>query len=517
MLLTNFLHLFLESAPWLLLGLVLAGLLKVFVPMAWMQKQLGGHGIKTVVKAALLGAPLPLCSCGVIPAAVGLRRAGASKAATTSFLVSTPETGVDSITVSYVLLGPFMAIVRPIAAITSAIVAGLLVGRDDDDGVPASASAKAQTANDPSASAKSVSSCCGSKSTANSDSSSDSSSEAASRCKTTAGTMQNASVKMTAIKSGSVKPESVLSPMAPARSFSTNATEAKQSCCGSSKAADQPIGSTPSACCSTKVKDIVKDEVKDEPRVAAKAETVKSSCCSSQTEPQAEQTPTSSCASKALSQAPRESSDEASCCASTQDMATELKHNSVFSRVLSGLHYAATDLVKDTTLWLLVGLFFAALVQTYVPADFLVKWGDGILAMLVMVLVSIPMYICATASTPIAAGLLLAGVSPGAVLVFMMAGPATNIATLGVVTKELGKRALCGYLGGVIGVSLVFGLLVNYLVDTFGFEVMPQIGEEHALLPQGVVAVAGIVLAVLMAKVLWDMIPKSNKEKSCCS
>jgi len=115
MLLTNFLHLFLESAPWLLLGLVLAGLLKVFVPMVWMQKQLGGHGMKTVVKAALLGAPLPLCSCGVIPAAVGLRRAGASKAATTSFLVSTPETGVDSITVSYVLLGPFMAIVRPIA------------------------------------------------------------------------------------------------------------------------------------------------------------------------------------------------------------------------------------------------------------------------------------------------------------------------------------------------------------------------------------------------------------------
>ncbi|MBO1896416.1 SO_0444 family Cu/Zn efflux transporter [Shewanella sp. BF02_Schw] len=490
MLLTNFLHLFLESAPWLLLGLVLAGLLKVFVPMAWMQKQLGGHGMKTVVKAALLGAPLPLCSCGVIPAAVGLRRAGASKAATTSFLVSTPETGVDSITVSYVLLGPFMAIVRPIAAITSAIVAGLLVGRDDDDGIPASASAKAKTATDSSVGAKQVSSCCAAKSTA----SSDASSEATSTCKTTAGTMQNASVKMTAIKSEPVKHESVLSPMAPARTFSTNTTEAKQSCCGS-KTADKPAESAPAACCSTTLKDDVKDDVKDE----TKAKTVTSSCCSSKAEVQAEVAATSSC------------------CASTQDMATELKHNSVFSRVLSGLHYAATDLVKDTTLWLLVGLFFAAIVQTYVPADFLVKWGDGILAMLVMVLVSIPMYICATASTPIAAGLLLAGVSPGAVLVFMMAGPATNIATLGVVTKELGKRALYGYLGGVIGVALVFGVLVNYLVDTFGFEVMPQIGEEHALLPQGVVAVSGIVLAVLMAKVLWDMIPKGNKEKGCCS
>jgi hypothetical protein len=325
--------------------------------------------------------------------------------------------------------------------------------------------------------------------------------------------MQNASVKMTAIKSEPVKHESVLSPMAPARTFSTNTTEAKQSCCGS-KTADKPIESTSSACCSTTLKDDVKDDVKDE----TKAKTVASSCCSSKAEVQAEVAATSSCcASKSLSQVPNESSDEASCCASTQDMATELKHNSVFSRVLSGLHYAATDLVKDTTLWLLVGLFFAAIVQTYVPADFLVKWGDGILAMLVMVLVSIPMYICATASTPIAAGLLLAGVSPGAVLVFMMAGPATNIATLGVVTKELGKRALYGYLGGVIGVALVFGVLVNYLVDTFGFEVMPQIGEEHALLPQGVVAVSGIVLAVLMAKVLWDMIPKGNKEKGCCS
>ncbi|GGQ30347.1 SO_0444 family Cu/Zn efflux transporter [Shewanella litoralis] len=471
MLLTNFIHLFLESAPWLLLGLVLAGLLKVFVPMAWMQKQLGGHGVKTVFKAALLGAPLPLCSCGVIPAAVGLRRAGASKAATTSFLVSTPETGVDSITVSYVLLGPFMAIVRPIAAITSAIVAGLLVGRDDDDGMPATA--KAQS--DSSATAKVESSCCASKKTSPS-----SPSQAASSTRdSNAEIVQHAGVKMIAVKA-----ESVLSPMASANVLSAEQAPKQSSCCAS-KADTQP-------------------------------KEVKSSCCSSKAEPEVAAT-SSCCASTSVKAEHAENSEQASCCASTQDIATELKQNSVFSRVLSGLHYAATDLVRDTTLWLLVGLFFAALVQTYVPADFLVKWGDGILAMLVMVLVSIPMYICATASTPIAAGLLLAGVSPGAVLVFMMAGPATNIATLGVVTKELGKRALYGYLGGVIGVALTFGVLVNYLVDTFGFKVMPQIGEEHALLPQGVVAVSGIVLAILMAKVLWDMIPKGNKDKSCCS
>lgn len=125
---SHFYQLFLESAPWLIFGLALAGIMKTCLPMNWMHQQLGGHDIKTTLKAAFIGAPLPLCSCGVIPAAIGLRRAGASKAATSSFLVSTPETGVDSISVSYVMLGPFMAIIRPIAAIFSAILAGLCVG-----------------------------------------------------------------------------------------------------------------------------------------------------------------------------------------------------------------------------------------------------------------------------------------------------------------------------------------------------------------------------------------------------
>ncbi|GIU32451.1 permease [Shewanella hafniensis] len=500
MLLKNFIDLFLDSAPWLLLGLILAGLLKVFVPMVWMQKQLGGHGVKTVVKAALLGAPLPLCSCGVIPAAVGLRRSGASKAATTSFLVSTPETGVDSITVSYVLLGPFMAIVRPIAAITSAIVAGLLVGRDDDDGKLAVKSESKPASEAP------VAACCASKS---------------------------------ATQPQAVKAEPV------------------KSCCSSTKEPTLAPINAASSCCSTESpaeseqKTEPKSAIKMTPMAAApslmtahggsvandcviKAEKT-ASCCASKTAESVPATPekilvvkkgaccgTSNKAESGThdhsAHAPQAQGEVDSCCASTQDMATELKSQSVLSRVGIGLKYAATDLVRDTTLWLLVGLFFAALVQTYVPADFLAQWGNGILAMLVMVLVSVPMYICATASTPIAAGLLLAGVSPGAVLVFMMAGPATNIATLGVVAKELGKRALWGYLGGVIGVALVAGILVNYLVDSFGFVVMPQIGEQHQMLPQWLVATSGIVLALLMAKVVFEKIPRSWLRRSdCCS
>jgi uncharacterized membrane protein YraQ (UPF0718 family) len=466
MLLANFTELFLESAPWLLLGLILAGLLKVFVPMAWMQKQLGGHGFKTVVKAALLGAPLPLCSCGVIPAAVGLRRSGASKAATTSFLVSTPETGVDSITVSYVLLGPFMAIIRPIAAITSAIVAGLLVGKDEDG--PSKTVATASPSN--MAVTPQKSSCCGSKA------------------------------------SSAVTAEAVVKP-------------SSNSCCASTKT-DTPAVElfteipaatqvkTSSCCASTNTSASAKTETAT-PRAIADSEATKtSSCCAS--------IPESNNVSKET-HSHTQSTDSESCCAATQDTATELKETSIIHRVGVGLHYAATDLVRDTTLWLLVGLFFAALVQTYVPANFLAQWGDGILAMLVMVIVSVPMYICATASTPIAAGLLLAGVSPGAVLVFMLAGPATNIATLGVVVKELGKRALFGYLGGVLGVALAFGVLVNYLVKEFGFVVMPQIGEEHALLPQGLVVTSGIILAILMAKVIVDKIPKKALRRDCCS
>jgi uncharacterized membrane protein YraQ (UPF0718 family) len=371
--LTHFAELFLESAPWLLLGFILAGLLKVFVPMSWMNKQLGGHGLKSVVKAAVFGAPLPLCSCGVIPAAVGLRRAGASKASTTSFLVSTPETGVDSITVSYVLLGPFMAIIRPIAAVFSAILAGLLVGRDDDDGVPNTKSATQVNA-------KETSSCC------------------------------------------------------------ATSTPAEPSCCGTTSTA------------------------------------------------------------------------EASCC-STND--ASVKSASITAKIRSSLHYAATELLDDTALWLLVGLGFAALVQTYIPSDFLASWGNGLLAMLVMVLISIPMYICATASTPIAAGLLLAGVPPGPVLVFMMAGPATNIATLGVVAKELGKKALVGYLTGVLGGALLFGFLVDFLVTKFDISVVPQIGPELTLLPSWVTLSTGVILAFLMVVSLTkQMMMKMNKGHS---
>ncbi|QLJ07694.1 SO_0444 family Cu/Zn efflux transporter [Pseudoalteromonas sp. JSTW] len=413
-LLNNFWQLFLLSAPWLMLGLLIAGLLNVYLPANFLNRHLGKEGLWTTIKAAFIGAPMPLCSCGVIPAAIGLRRAGASKSATTAFLVSTPETGVDSVSVSYVLLGPFMAIIRPIAAVCSAIAAGVLVGKDHE--IHSQHKHQAATADDNSAG------CCSSNTSAE------------------------------------VKKES--------------------SCCSSNTAAEVK---KESSCCSSNTA----AEVKKEP-----------SCCSSNTSAEVKKE------SSGFSTEDSASIKTDRCCKSEKP---SLSIESRVAKFKRAIRFSCNKLLEDTMVWLVIGLFFAALVQTYVPESYLSQWGSGIFAMLVVILISIPMYICATASTPIAAGLLLSGVSPGAVLVFMLAGPATNIATLGVVGKELGKRAVFAYLTGVIGMALLFGFLTDYLVDEFGFVVAPMMGTEHEVLPHWLSLASGIILAILMLRLVFKM------------
>jgi uncharacterized membrane protein YraQ (UPF0718 family) len=381
--LDNLLTLSLDAAPWLLLGLIIGGLFKTLLPTAWLEKHLQGDGPGPVVKAAVLGAPLPLCSCGVLPAAMGLRRAGASKGATTSFLVATPETGVDSVSVTFALLGPLMAIVRPIAAVTSAITAGLLVGRQAE-----LEAAPAETAE--------VASCCAGK----------------------------------------------------------QETKVEETSCSSSK--------KQTSSCSSAVE---------------KKEAVAESCCGS----------------KAVAATPV----EAKGCCSGADNAGAMAEESVSWR--DGLHYAFTDLLSKLVFWLVVGLVFSAAVQTWVPPTFLAEWGSGLLAMLVMVLVSIPMYVCATASTPIAAGLLASGISPGTVLVFLLAGPASNIGSLGVIRQELGQRALVAYLSGVVVVAILAGYLLDWLIVATGSSVQAQVSASHHLLPHWLawVSLAVMVIASL--------------------
>ena len=362
--LKNLLDLSLEAAPWLVLGLVIGGLIKAMVPTSFLQKHLSGDGLVAIVKAAIFGAPLPLCSCGVIPAALGLRRAGASKPATVSFLVSTPETGVDSVTISYALLGPFMAIVRPVAAIASAITAGLLVGRSKD----------------------------------------------------------NEQLEVSNI-SGPV-----------------------ETSCSSSSCATEPVVISTSSCCSSE-----------------------------------------------------NDKGESSCCGTDHDTNTETESSGFLKKAWAGIVYSFDTLFVDVIFWLVVGLIFAALVKTFVPVTFMAEWGSGLPAMLLMLVIGIPMYVCATASTPIAAGLLLAGVSPGTAMVFLMAGPATNISTLGVIGKELGKRALTAYLAGVGIVTLITGLLVDAMVKHWNIDVQAQIAHSQDIVPP---AIAWASLILLVAVVL---------------
>jgi len=166
----NFITLSAEASPWLLLGLAIAGLMKSWVPAKILSHHFKilshhlGQGNSAIIKAALIGAPLPLCSCGVIPVATELRRSGASASATSSFLVATPETGVDSVSVSYAMLGPVFAIYRPITAILSAIITGLFVSSaqiveqpSDDDAVKKTCCSKKHDTGKQSVSSKTLS------------------------------------------------------------------------------------------------------------------------------------------------------------------------------------------------------------------------------------------------------------------------------------------------------------------------------------------------------------------------
>lgn len=378
----NFWQLFMLSAPWLLVGLLVAAAMKTWIPMDWLQKQLGGDGVKPVIKGALFGAPLPLCSCGVIPAAMQLHRGGASKGATVAFLSATPETGVDSISVSYVLLGPVMAIVRPLAAISSAIVSGLLVGRTEH-------------------------------------------------------TVTNTSLK----------------------SDTRDETAPAKSCCAS-----KAVITTPA-----------------EP--VAAAEPAAASCCPSKVQAVVEV-----------------AAAKTSCCPSKPSAANAKP--SLLQQAKAGLAYSTGKLLSDFYLWLLIGLFFAALVQTLVPMDALAQYGSSIWMMLLMVLIAVPMYVCATASTPIAAALMLMGISPGAALVFMQAGPATNIATISVVYKELGKRALGAYLFGVIVMSVFFGWLLDVALNYFDISVQGVMQHQHSVLPGWLELAAALLLLALIVRIV---------------
>jgi len=199
---------------------------------------------------------------------------------------------------------------------------------------------------------------------------------------------------------------------------------------------------------------------------------------------------------------------EPSCCSSTPAPAKP----SAIARVIDGQRYAFTTLFMDIAKWLVIGVLAAAIAMTFIEPDQIASWGSGLPAMLLITLVGIPLYVCATASTPIGAAMLFAGVSPGTVIVFLLVGPATNIATLGVVRKEFGNAGAVRYFAAVAASAIAMGLLTDLLIRDFSINVAEHVHEHASILPTWLAAASAIGLIVIG---VWGFVaPKLRGSKA---
>lgn len=336
--LTDFWVTFEAMAPFLLFGFGVAGILSVLISAETVQKHLGGSKIASVIKAAMFGVPLPLCSCSVIPVTASLRKHGAGRGATMAFLLSTPQTGVDSIMVTYALLGPVLAIFRPIVAFISGLIGGI-------------------TAN-----------------------------------------------------------------LLPENAFEE---EKKQTTCADT------------------------------------------------------------------------------CCSNTKD-----NKQNIFWRIFN---HGFITLPRDVGRSMLIGVLIACAITAFVPDDLLAKYlGGGILSLFAMMLFGIPVYVCATASVPIAAALILKGVSPGAALVFLMTGPATNAAAIASVWKMMGARTVAVYLTTTAITAIISGFIFDKLIY-IAPETMTA-NHSDAIPP----LLRTILTIILIIVLIAPSIPLPNKKKAKC-
>lgn len=348
-----------EMAPYLLLGFLIAGLLRVFFTEAWVQRHLGQRGFYQICKSVVIGIPLPLCSCGVIPVAAGIRRSGGQRGAVAAFTASTPQTGVDSIAASVGMLGWAFTGVRLLVAFVNGIVAGLVVERWGDgkaSDAPAEASGEGG-------------SCC------------------------------------------------------------ANAEETGHSCCHDDSATDP-----------------------DSAHAAGKS----------------------------------------------------------FGRKLAeGFEFGLITLPRDLAGALIVGLLIAGVISSLVPADFFEDFPGGLVGSYVaLTVISLPLYVCSTGSIPMAYSFLQAGLSPGAVIIFLIGGPATNTATVSALWKMIGARGTIGYILSIIVTSWVFAFIVD--LSGVSFLIRSEV-EAHAMGP-GLFqqAMGGILVALLAYAYLWPKVKKRS-------
>ena len=361
------LHIINEMSPYLLLGFLLAGLMHAFVPQQMYHKYLAKNNFRSVFNAAMFGIPLPLCSCGVIPTAMSLRREGASKGSAVSFLIATPQTGVDSIIATYSLMGLPFAIIRPIAALVTALFGGHMVNIFDNEEVKED---------------KDNTDCCG------------------------------------------------------------HHNEEEHCCCGHEHHHDAE----------------------------------KESCCCGH-EHHHEETECH-CGHH------HDHSEEGGCGCGCEHHS----HATTFvGKLGEALEYGFVHMMEDIGKWLVIGLVVAALITVFVPDSFFAIFADNsLLSMLLVMCMAIPMYLCATGSIPIAVALMLKGLTPGAGLVLLMAGPASNVASILVIRKVLGTRTQIIYLVSIILGAILFGLGIDYLLPREWFtdflvSPMNEAHEETAL------------------------------------
>ena len=327
------------SAPLFLLGLGLAGLLHLFLPEEKLQSYLGPKAKRPVLAGAIIGVPLPLCSCSVLPSALSLAEKGASSGAISSFLISTPETGVDSIGLTYALMDLPMTLLRPIAAFCSAIVAG--------------------------------------------------------------GMQEMWNPTPTYIR------------------------KSKAGCASSGRKHDHHDGPV-----------------------------------------------------------------------------LEKKLDFLPKRILQAMKYGYLNLLQDFALWMLIGLLLSTVIEMLVPAQFFLQMG-ALQSRAMIILVAVPLYVCASASTPIAAALVMKGLSPGAALLFLLVGPATNLSNLFVTAQYLGWKGNLINLFAIVGVALIFSFLTDWLYLTFHW----PLNFHLSLLAENELnifsTISALVLLVLMLRGIW--------------
>lgn len=379
-----------EMAPYLLLGFLLAGLMHEFVPKSLSRRYLSGRSMKSVLWAALFGVPLPLCSCGVIPTAMGLRREGAGKGATIAFLIATPQTGVDSIVATYSLMGLPFALIRPLVAMVTAVMGGWLVNATDNEILAVRSPQKHEEGHH--------ACCCG------------------------------------------------------------EHHEEKHShdcCCG------KPHEEEHHDC-----------------------------CCGKHHE---------------------EKHSHGCCCG-------EHKRN-IWHRLWDAMTYAFVEMMGDIGKWLLVGLAVAGIITALVPDTwFAVFQGNSLLSILFVLLLSIPMYLCATGSIPIAVALMLKGLTPGAALVLLMAGPACNAASIVLIRKELGWRTLLVYLSSLVLGAVVFGLAIDLLLPEAWFTQALHLTDHSCEEGPGLFSIVStLVLALLLLNAFSPVKVWKGKGCSCHS